>query len=87
MENKNRAMLFFGVMFFVLILVTFYGVNQANGAATKALELQQKQMNTSKQCSNNCDALAEAGQLNCEWIECHERCQVGKPEPYCKELI
>jgi len=85
LDNRYRAMLFFAVMFFVLIIVTFYTASQTFNAAGSAVQFQQQQLNISKACANNCDALAEAGQLNCDWIVCHERCQVGILEPYCNQ--
>jgi hypothetical protein len=84
MDNKHRAILFAGVMFFVLIVTTFWSVNNAQGAATKALELQREQINTAKQCANNCDQLLLSGTADCEWIECHERCQTKAEYPYCQ---
>jgi hypothetical protein len=86
MDNKHRAILFAGVVFFVLIVTTFWTVSNAQGAAARALELQREQIIRSKQCVNNCDKLIEGGEINCEWIECHEKCQAKKPAPYCQEL-
>ncbi len=78
MDNKHRAMLFAGVVFFVLIVTTFWTVNNAQGTATRALELQKEQIITAKQCASNCDALIESDAIGCDWIECHERCQLGE---------
>ncbi len=86
MDNKHRAMLFAGVVFFVLIITTFWSVSNANGAATRALEIQQEQINTAKVCAKNCDSLINSGEANCDWIECHEKCQIGDAFPYCQEL-
>jgi len=85
LDNKHRAMLFFGVMIFVMIGFISYITSAAYDAAGAAVSLQQSQINQSKVCANNCDSLAEAGQLSCDWIECHQRCYIGSDYPYCTE--
>jgi len=78
MNNAQRAILFAGVVFFVLIVTMFSGVNDARGRATQAVEMQTEQIIKAKECAANCDALIESGEMECEWIECHERCQIGQ---------
>ena len=78
MDNKHRAVIFAGVVFFVMIIAVFWSVNNANVTGKAVLDEQQKQRAISKQCANNCDQKIEAGELNCDWIECHEKCQVGE---------
>ncbi|MFH1663960.1 MAG: hypothetical protein ABH986_04090 [archaeon] len=77
MDNKQRIMIFGAVFFLVLILTISIGVSQANGAAIKALDLQEKQLTLAKQCATECDSKISSGEISCDWIECSERCQIG----------
>ena len=78
MNNMYRAVIFAGVVFFVMIIAVFWSVNNANVTGKAVLDEQQKQRALSKQCATNCDKLIQAGELDCNWIECHERCQIGE---------
>ncbi len=78
MNNAQRATLFAGVVFFVLVVTIFWSINDTRGLATSAIELQVMQMEKSKECANTCDTLIEQGEMTCNWIECHERCQIGE---------
>ncbi|MBU2100127.1 hypothetical protein KKG83_04145 [Candidatus Micrarchaeota archaeon] len=85
MDNKHRAVLFFGVMFFVLIVTIFWTSNNAQGTATKVLKTQEDQINRAKGCADLCDQLIISGQVDCEWIECHQRCYADSGSyPYCQ---
>ncbi|MFH1663325.1 MAG: hypothetical protein ABH986_00685 [archaeon] len=78
MNNMYRAVIFAGVVFFVLIIAVFWSVNNAQTTGKAVLDEQQKQKAISKQCANNCDQQIQAGELDCDWIECHEKCQIGQ---------